>query len=116
MMNFLPSFSYLSRRDWSLLVGNALDHFDSALYGLLAPILAPLFFPHHDPVVQLILAYSVLGTSLITRPLGAFIFGVWAHKSNPMRVLSFSFLSGRMKSIFSMRRLGRMDLQTFQGT
>lgn len=92
MMNFFPSFSYLSRRDWSLLVGNALDHFDSALYGLLAPILAPLFFPHHDPIVQLILAYSILGTSLITRPLGAFVFGVWAHKANPMRVLSFSLM------------------------
>ena len=126
-MNFLPSFSYLSRRDWSLLVGNALDHFDSALYGLLAPILAPLFFPHHDPVVQLILAYSVLGTSLITRPLGAFIFGVWAHKSNPMRVLSFSLMGVAVStaamgflplhaSIGGMAAFGLILLRLIRGT
>ncbi len=84
--------SYLSKREWSLLMGNALDHFDAALYGFLAPILAPLFFPHSDPVVQLILAYSVLGTSLITRPLGAFVFGVLAHRKEPGQVLSFSLM------------------------
>lgn len=86
------NLSYLSKRDWSLLIGNALDHFDAALYGFLAPILAPLFFPNYDPVVQLVLAYSVFATSLITRPLGAFVFGVLAHKKNPVHVLSFSLI------------------------
>ena len=83
----LPSFS---KRDISILLGNLLDHFDSALYGFLAPILAPIFFPDHDPIVQLILVYSFMATSIITRPLGAFIFGNIAKKYGPLVSMSYS--------------------------
>jgi len=82
-----PSFS---RRDISILIGNLLDHFDSALYGFLAPILAPIFFPQHDPIVQLILAYSFMATSIVTRPLGAFLFGNIAKKYGPLTSMSYS--------------------------
>ena len=67
---------YLTKKDLSILLGNALDNFDTSIYSFLAPLLAPRFFPHADPIVQLILAYSVLMISLIARPLGAFVFGV----------------------------------------
>ena len=33
----------LSKRDFSILIGNAMDHFDTALYGFLAPLLAGIF-------------------------------------------------------------------------
>ncbi len=82
----------LTRRDVSILIGHALDHFDSSLYGFLAPVLAPLFFPDHDPIVQLILVYSVMGTSILTRPLGAFIFGMVARKHGPLYGLSYSLI------------------------
>ncbi len=85
-------FVRLSKRDWSILIGNTLEHFDTALYGLIAPVLAPLFFPHHDGVVQLILAYSVFATSLITRPLGALIFGTLASYWPPQYILSLSLM------------------------
>lgn len=78
--------------DVSILVGNALDHFDNALYGFLVPLLAPLFFPPSDPVTQLIMAYSVLGTSLVTRPLGAFLFGIIARNQGPLTGLSYSLI------------------------
>lgn len=89
-MAFFKSFS---KRDVSILISNLLDHFDTPLYGMVAPIIAPLFFPDHDPVVQLILAYSIFGTSLITRPLGAVLFGMWAHRQGP-RVALFGSLMG----------------------
>ncbi len=82
----------LSKRDWSILLGNALDHFDSAIYAFIAPIIAPLFFPYQDPVVQLILIYSLLATSLVTRPIGAFIFGALANHHDPEKLLSLSLL------------------------
>lgn len=85
----IPRFS---KKDTSLLIGNALDHYDSAIYGFLAPLLAPLFFPNFDPVVQLILAYSLLGTSLVTRPLGTLIFGSVARKYGPQTGLSYSLI------------------------
>jgi MFS family permease len=83
---------HLSKRDWSILIGNTLDHFDSAIYGFIAPIIAPLFFPNQDPVVQLILIYSLLATSLVTRPLGAFIFGALANRRDPEYLLSISLV------------------------
>jgi len=76
----------------TILIGNLLDHFDTALYSFLAPILAPIFFPHHEPVVQLILAYSILATSIITKPIGAIIFGVIAYRRGPIFGLSYSLI------------------------
>lgn len=80
------------KKDLTLLSGNVLDHFENALYGFLAPILSPIFFPDYDPIVQLILTYSFLGTSIITRPLGALIFGSLANKWGPDICLMFSIL------------------------
>lgn len=80
----------LSKKDYSILLANIIDHFDSALYGFLAPILAPLFFPHHDPIVSLIMAYSVYFTSLITRPIGVCLFGILAIKKNARKSLIYS--------------------------
>jgi MFS family permease len=82
----------MTKRDLSILIGNALDHFDTALYGFLAPLLAPLFFPTYEPVVQLILAYSLLATSLVTRPIGSFIFGNLARHYGPVLGLSYSLM------------------------
>lgn len=82
----------MTRKDLTILIGNVLDHFDTALYGFLAPLLAPLFFPDYDPVVQLILAYSLLATTLVTRPIGTFIFGVIARNYGPAHGLSYSLI------------------------
>jgi len=56
-------------------IGNLLEHYDSALFGLLAPFIAPLFFENQDPITALILTYAMLPLNLITRPIGALIFG-----------------------------------------
>jgi MFS family permease len=82
----------ITKQDYSILICNSLDHFDTALYGFLAPVIAPLFFPNYEPVVQIILAYSFLGTSIITRPLGAFIFGTIASKYGGLLGLSYSVI------------------------
>ena len=55
-------------------LGNVLDHYDTALYGLLVPWLAPLIFPKEDPIVALIVAYGLLSAGIVTRPLGALFF------------------------------------------
>lgn len=56
-------------------VGNFLEHYDNALFGLLAPFIAPLFFEKNDPITALILTYSMLALGFITRPLGSLFFG-----------------------------------------
>lgn len=82
----------ITRNEFSILIGNCLDHLDTALYALLAPKMGAIFFPHHDPIVQIILAYSIFATSLVTRPLGALIFGSIARHRGPLIGLSYSLI------------------------
>src|SRR5665213_55435 len=80
------------KKDISILIGNALDRFDTSLYGFLAPVMGPIFFPHHDPVVQLLLTYATSATSLFSRPLGTFLFGMIARYKGPLCGLSYSLI------------------------
>ncbi|MBI2707853.1 MAG: MFS transporter [Proteobacteria bacterium] len=90
----------LNQKDTSILIGNALDHYDSAIYGFLGPILAPVFFPNYEPIVQLILVYSVLSTSLVTRPVGSFIFGLMARRYGPISGMSYSLIGVSLSTVF----------------
>lgn len=81
-----------SKTDRSILIANSVDHFDSAIYGFLAPKLSTLFFPNHDTIVQLILAYSILCSSIVTRPLGALIFGIIAKCKGAIYGLYYSLM------------------------
>ncbi len=90
----------LSRKDYSILIANCIDHFDVALYGFLAPIMAPIFFPTNDPLVSLILAYSVYITSLFTRPIGSCIFGLIAIRCSSNYSLIYSLIGVALCSIF----------------
>src|ERR1700684_4606167 len=56
-------------------IGNLLEWYDVGLYGLLAPVLAPLFFPSVDPVAALIGAYGGLALGFMMRPLGGAVLG-----------------------------------------
>lgn len=89
----------LSKYDYSILLANCIDRFDTALYGFLAPILAPIFFPSEDPLISLILAYSVFATSIITKPLGTYIFSVVARTYGAHVSLGYSLIG---VAIFTM--------------
>lgn len=56
-------------------LGNFLEHYDCALFSLLAPFLAPLFFNQEDPVVSLILTYAMLPLGFLSRFIGSLFFG-----------------------------------------
>ena len=76
----------------SLILANTLDHFDTNLYSFMAPIMAPLFFPQQNAIVQLILAYSFLATSSVTRPLGVLLFGSLAKRYDPWKTLQLTLI------------------------
>ncbi|WP_341755065.1 MFS transporter [Candidatus Tisiphia endosymbiont of Ptychoptera albimana] len=82
----------MKKKDLSILIGNSLDHFDTAIYSFLAPILSIIFFPKDDPIVALILTYSVLATAIITRPIGAIIFSIIVKKRGAALALSYSLI------------------------
>ena len=60
---------------FSLLLGHFFEQYDKALYTLLAPVLAPLFFQNQTPLMALIYTYSILPLGFLVRPLGALYFG-----------------------------------------
>jgi MFS transporter, MHS family, proline/betaine transporter len=56
-------------------VGTLIEYYDFSLYGYLAVVIAPLFFPGGDPVVSLLSALAVFATAYLARPLGGIVFG-----------------------------------------
>lgn len=57
------------------LIGNVLEWYDFAVYGYFALTIGKLFFPHEDPTVSLIAAFSVFAVGFLMRPLGGIVFG-----------------------------------------
>lgn len=72
------------------IIGNIVEHYDTALFGFLAPFIAPLFFPTLHPLTALILAYAILPLDLIAKPLGALAFGRIGDRFGRTRALSLS--------------------------
>jgi MHS family proline/betaine transporter-like MFS transporter len=60
---------------WGMLLGNLFEHYDAALFSLLSPFLAPLFFPEQDPLTALILTYCIIPLGMVARPIGSLVFG-----------------------------------------
>ncbi len=56
-------------------LGNLFEHYDTALFGLLSPFLAPLIFPHKDPLTALLMTYAIIPLGMLARPIGALFFG-----------------------------------------
>ncbi len=61
---------------WPIIGGHIVECFDNTLYGFFAVMLAPLFFPSSDPKIQELSSFCAFAAGYITRPLGAFIFGL----------------------------------------
>ena len=56
-------------------VGNVLEWYDFAVYGFLAPIMSPLFFPADNGLTGLIKTYGIFAAGYLMRPIGGIIFG-----------------------------------------
>ena len=89
-----------SKQVVSALLGNMFEHYDTALYGLLSPFLAPLFFPQQDPIVSLLLAYALIPLGMMARPLGAWVIGSIGDKYGRTRALSYSLFGMALVSLF----------------
>lgn len=83
---------FVNKQQLSILMANALIHFDNALYGYLVPIIAPLFFPKKEPVVQLIWGYSPFIISFIAKPFGLLFFSKMAQTTKEMIALRYTLL------------------------
>lgn len=81
-------------------LGNILYHFDRALFSLLIPFLAPLFFPHIDPLYALIAMFIISPLEAFVKPLGALVFGYWGDKIGRRKILSITMMGMAIKTAF----------------
>ena len=73
-------------------IGNMLEFYNFALFGLFLPIISPLFFPEKDPIASLLYGYLFFAVGFFAYPLGALLFGYMGDKIGRKRALSLSIL------------------------
>ncbi len=100
MKLFFPQLKHWNQ--YLILCANAIDHIEIMLCALLTPWISAVFFPHQTPFVQLALGYSVLLTGFVTKPLGAFLFSVWAQKMPPTWGLRVSLIGSALSMALLM--------------
>ena len=72
------------------MIGNALEWYDFALYGYFAVAIGRHFFPHEDPVAQLLSAFGVFALGYLMRPLGGVLVGHIGDRLGRRAALTFS--------------------------
>jgi len=75
---------------WAGIVGNALEFYDTAVFSLLVPFIAPLFFPTFDPITAMVLTYGMLPLGTIAKPIGSLLFGCIGDRYGRKKALSYS--------------------------
>ena len=73
-------------------VGNALEWYDFAIFGFLAPIIGDKFFPSDDPLDSLLSTFSVFAAAYLVRPIGGMIFGYIGDHYGRMKALQLSVM------------------------
>lgn len=76
---------------FAAVIGNAIEWFDFAVYGLLSGVISRLYFPAIDPATSVLIGFTTLGIPFVARPLGGLIFGIWADRHGRRNVLSLAF-------------------------
>lgn len=71
-------------------IGNVVEWYDFAVYGYLAGVIAPVFFPSGNPTAALIGTYGIFAAGFIMRPLGAAVFGWFGDRYGRARTMQIS--------------------------
>jgi MFS transporter, MHS family, proline/betaine transporter len=74
------------------MIGNVLEWYDFALFGFMAPIISPLFFPKEDRLAGLLATYGVFAIGFLMRPIGGVIFGHIGDRLGRKKALEWSVL------------------------
>lgn len=72
--------------------GNALEWYDIVLFGVMTPVIAPLFYPAHNSLVSLLLATGTFAITFVTRPIGAIVLGLISDRAGRKRALTLSMV------------------------
>ena len=56
-------------------IGNVLEWYDFAIYGYFAVVIGRTFFPHEDPLAQLLATFGIFAIGFVVRPVGGDLIG-----------------------------------------
>ncbi|MEV0844495.1 MFS transporter [Streptomyces sp. NPDC049954] len=73
-------------------IGNFVEQFDYGLYGYMAPILAPAFFPESDGTVAVLSTYAIIAIACLFRPLGGTLVGRWGDRVGRKKTLLWTIV------------------------
>lgn len=71
-------------------VGNLLEWYDFAIYGYFAAAIGRAFFPHEDPVAQMLAAFGIFAVGFLMRPVGGALIGHIGDRLGRRAALTFS--------------------------
>ncbi|MBI3508132.1 MAG: MFS transporter [Chlamydiia bacterium] len=92
-------------------LGHFFDRYDQALFAVLAPTLAPLFFPFEDPIYGLIAAFCLVPLGLLSKPVGAYVFGrrgdrIGYHSTLSVSLIGMAFSTAAMGFLPTYQQIG----------
>jgi MHS family proline/betaine transporter-like MFS transporter len=73
-------------------IGNFVEQFDYGLYGYMAPILAPAFFPESNHAVAVLSTYAIIAIACLFRPLGGALVGRWGDRAGRRKTLLWTIV------------------------
>ena len=94
-----PAAPELRHRIRAGFAGNAVEWYDFALYGYLAGVIAPVFFPAQDRAAGLIATYGIFAAGFLMRPLGAALFGWFGDRYGRARTMQISVVMMAMPTL-----------------
>ncbi|CCH79012.1 Transporter, major facilitator family protein [Nostocoides japonicum T1-X7] len=81
-------------------VGQFIEFYDFALYGLTALTLAELFFPGEDGAAGLLKVFATFGVAFLARPVGGLFFGNLGDRIGRRRVLFITLMAIGLATFF----------------
>jgi MHS family proline/betaine transporter-like MFS transporter len=71
-------------------IGNVLEWADFAIYGYFAAAIGKKFFPHEDPIAQVLAAFGIFAVGYLMRPVGGAVVGHIGDRLGRRAALTFS--------------------------
>jgi MFS transporter, MHS family, proline/betaine transporter len=72
------------------IIGNVLEWYDFAIYGYFAAAIGRHFFPHQDPIAQLLSSFGIFAVGYLMRPVGGALIGHIGDRLGRRKALTFS--------------------------
>lgn len=84
------------RSDWRVILlaslGGALEFYDFVIYSQFAQYIGRAFFPNDDPLISLVVSFSVFAVGYFARPVGGIFFSHMGDRIGRRRVLIITIL------------------------